>query len=149
MYDTIVVPLDGSKRAEAIVPHVVELAQCHGAAVVLLHVVEPLPLFAGPEAAYPILDQGEHERRVEQARAYLAAQAQGIQEQGIEARVRVTHGPIVQTIIDVAEQERADLIAMASQGRSGLARVFYGSVAAGVLQRIDRPLLLIRSEASD
>jgi nucleotide-binding universal stress UspA family protein len=42
-------------------------------------------------------------------------------------------------------QEEADLIAMASHGRSGLSRVFYGSVAAGVLHRVDRPLLLIRS----
>jgi nucleotide-binding universal stress UspA family protein len=38
---------------------------------------------------------------------------------------------------------------MASHGRSGLAQVFYGSVAAGVLHRIDRPLLLIRSQNSD
>ena len=43
-------------------------------------------------------------------------------------------------------QEDADLIAMASHGRTGLARVFYGSVATGVLHKVDRPLLLIRAE---
>ena len=48
-------------------------------------------------------------------------------------------------IIDVAEREDADLIAMASHGHTGLARVFYGSVAAGVLNKADRPLLLIRA----
>ncbi len=47
---------------------------------------------------------------------------------------------------DSIEQEDADLIAIASHGRTGLAQVFYGSVAAGVLQRIDRPLLLIRAQ---
>jgi nucleotide-binding universal stress UspA family protein len=52
---------------------------------------------------------------------------------------------VVEGIIAVAASEEVDLIAMASHGRGGLARVFYGSVAAGVLQRIDRPLLLIRS----
>ncbi|MCB0075487.1 MAG: universal stress protein, partial [Caldilineaceae bacterium] len=58
----------------------------------------------------------------------------------------VEQGPIVRTILDVAERENADLIAMASHGRSGLARVFYGSVAAGVLQSADRPLLIVRAQ---
>ena len=56
---------------------------------------------------------------------------------------------VVKAIIDAAERENADLVAMASHGRSGLSRAFYGSVAAGVLQRIDRPLLLIRSRNND
>ena len=43
----------------------------------------------------------------------------------------------------------ADLIALASHGRTGLAQVFYGSVAAGVLQRVTRPLLLVRSQEND
>jgi nucleotide-binding universal stress UspA family protein len=47
----------------------------------------------------------------------------------------------------VADREQADLIAMASHGRTGLARVFYGSVASGVLNQADRPLLLIRTQA--
>jgi nucleotide-binding universal stress UspA family protein len=42
-----------------------------------------------------------------------------------------------------------DLIALASHGRGGLARVFYGSVAAGLLHRVDRPLLIIRSRKAD
>jgi nucleotide-binding universal stress UspA family protein len=55
----------------------------------------------------------------------------------------------VEAIIDAAEREGADLIALASHGRTGLANVFYGSVAAGVLHRIDRPLLLVRSRGND
>jgi nucleotide-binding universal stress UspA family protein len=56
------------------------------------------------------------------------------------------HGPVVEAILTTAECEKVDLIAMASHGRTGLAQVFYGSVAAGVLNRIDRPLLLVRSQ---
>jgi len=52
---------------------------------------------------------------------------------------------VVDAILQSAEQEKVDLIAMSSHGRGGLARVFYGSVAAGLLQRVDRPLLIIRS----
>ncbi len=54
-------------------------------------------------------------------------------------------GPPVEAIIAMAKEENVDLIALASHGRSGLARVFYGSVAAGILHRADRPLLLIRA----
>jgi nucleotide-binding universal stress UspA family protein len=54
-------------------------------------------------------------------------------------------GPIVEEIINIADRENVDLIAMASHGRTGLPRAFYGSVAAGILHRIDRPLLLVRS----
>ena len=66
-------------------------------------------------------------------------------QKGIASEAHVVHGPVVETIIKIAERESVDLIAMASHGRTGLQRVFYGSVAAGVLHRADRPLLLIRS----
>jgi len=52
---------------------------------------------------------------------------------------------VVETIIDVARTEDISIIAIASHGRSGLGQVFYGSVTAGILQKIDRPLLVIRS----
>jgi nucleotide-binding universal stress UspA family protein len=54
-------------------------------------------------------------------------------------------GPVVATIIDLAVKEKADMIALASHGRTGLPAFFYGNVAAGVLHRTDRPLLIIRS----
>ena len=62
---------------------------------------------------------------------------------------QVAYGPVVEAIIDAAGREGADLIAIASHGRSGLSQVFYGSVAAGVLHRVDRPLLLIRSQGGE
>jgi nucleotide-binding universal stress UspA family protein len=52
----------------------------------------------------------------------------------------------VEAIIKAAERENTYLMVFASHGRNGLYRVFYGSVAAGVLNRIDRPLLIIRSD---
>ena len=51
----------------------------------------------------------------------------------------------MQVILDTATREDADLIAMASHGRGGLARAFCGSAAVGVLHRVDRPLLIIRA----
>lgn len=148
MYDTILVPLDGSKRAEAILPHVENLAQCHGSKVIFLQVVEPRPILIDGANAVP--DLIEHEHHLKNAQVYLTTRQDEFREKGIEAHIRLAEGgPVVSEIINTAESENADLIAMASHGRTGLARVFYGSVAAGVLHRIDRPLLLIRSEDSD
>jgi nucleotide-binding universal stress UspA family protein len=144
MYNTILVPLDGSKRAEAILPHVEDLAGRYGATVIFLRVVEPVPLNVELKGAYTVLRE-EFERRIKQAESYLAALQGEYREKGIEVRIRVVHGSAVEAIIKTAEREGADLIAMASHGRTGLPRVFYGSVVAGVLHRVDRPLLLIRS----
>lgn len=147
MYSTILVPLDGSHRAEAILPHVENLALCHGSKVVLLQVVEPKPLLIDGTNAVP--DIVEHNHHLKDAEAYLTTHLAAFQKKGIEARIRLAEGAVVSEIIHVAENENAELIAMASHGRTGLARVFYGSVAAGVLHRIDRPLLLVRSEDND
>ena len=149
MYNTILVPLDGSKRAEAILPHVEELAQRYDARVIFLQVVEPIPVIVGPEGAYVVSHQEESERRTKRAESYLAALQGEFREKGIEARTLVANGPVVEEIINAAERGSADLIAIASHGRSGLSRVFYGSVAAGVLHRVDRPLLLIRSQSGE
>jgi nucleotide-binding universal stress UspA family protein len=138
--------LDGSKRAERILPHVEELAQRYEARVIFLQIVEPPPLMVVPEQPDMTLHYQELERRTEEAESYLSALQSEFQSKGIQARMRVAHGPIVETIVSTAAREDAELIAIASHGRSGLSQVFYGSVAAGVLQRVDRPLLLVRAQ---
>jgi nucleotide-binding universal stress UspA family protein len=146
MYETILVPLDGSKRAEAILPHVETMANRFGSTVLLLQVVEPNIMYASPYDTYPELDLEVARQRADEVDDYLSHVEERLSRLGIAARRQVEYGPVVLSILEVAESEDVDLIAMASHGRSGLARVFYGSVAAGVLQRIDRPLLLIRAQ---
>jgi len=84
-------------------------------------------------------------RIIEEINVYLASVQDYFQKKGIEASSVVEHGAVVETIISVAQRENVDMIAIASHGRSGLSRVFYGSVAAGIMQKIDRPLLVIRT----
>ncbi len=93
----------------------------------------------------PYYDADLAQQWVEEAKQYLGAVSNAFREKGLDVQVLVEQGPVVRTILDVAEREDADLIAMASHGRSGLARVFYGSVAAGILHQADRPLLLVRA----
>lgn len=145
MYKTILVPLDESKRAEAILPHVKELAQLYKAEVIFLCVINPMPVAVGAEGVVPILDPLSIEQQKKEAESYLAELQGEFLDKGVETRMIVAFGPVVATILDFAKRERVDLIAIASHGRSGLTRVFYGSVAAGILHGVDRPLLVIRS----
>ena len=146
MYKTILVPLDGSKRAELILAHAESLAVAFGAKVVLLQVVEPSVSIVTPYDMVPYYDPKEAERMIEEAKQYLGGKEGELRALNIDVKSCVESGPVVGGILDVAEREGADLIAMASHGRTGLGRVFYGSVAAGVLHKADRPLLLVRAE---
>lgn len=143
MYHTILVPLDGSKRAEQILPHVEILANCFSAQVILLQIIETIQ---PADLDYPseLVAETWINEHVQQAQAYFSELDWEYKHHG-EVKSLIEKGPIVQTILRVADRENADLIALASHGRTGLARVFYGSVAAGVLHRIDRPLLIIRA----
>lgn len=145
MYKSILVPLDGSKRAEAILPHVEYLAHKTGAKVIFMRVIEAEPILVATEPVYTHVDLETHRYIMQEAEAYVASRCDEFQEKGIETKQIVSHGPTIDDIIDAAEREDVDLIAMASHGRSGLSRVLFGSVAAGVLHQIDRPLLVIRS----
>ncbi|HOU40421.1 MAG TPA: universal stress protein [Promineifilum sp.] len=148
MYKTILVPLDGSSLAETILPHVEELAGLCGASVIFLNVVE-LPHIMDKGVTYEGLPQKtatDVEAEVDEARRYLDELTAREAARGLQVRGEVEHGPVVATILRVATANAADLIAMASHGRGGLTEVYYGSVAAGILQRIDRPLLIVRGQ---
>jgi nucleotide-binding universal stress UspA family protein len=144
MYHKILVPLDGSKRAEKILPHVEELALRYSAKIIFLHVIEYKAVPTG-EGVFINLSDQEFDQAKKQAEAHLAGIQGEFREKKIDCKSRVIFGSVVEGVINIAAQEAVDLIALASHGRGGLARVFYGSVAAGLLHRVDRPLLIIRS----
>lgn len=145
MYPTILVPLDGSQRAEAILEHVEALAGRFRSKVVFL-IVEEAPMLLEIDE---VIDTGAYlqarQRRKGELEAYLGRLQTRFREKGIESAARIGSGPVVKTIFETARKERADLVAMASHGWGGVARTSYGSVSAAVLNGIDRPLLLIRS----
>jgi nucleotide-binding universal stress UspA family protein len=145
MYNKILVPLDGSKRAEAVLPHVEEMANRYGAETVFLLVDELQVMLGWDEVVDLSKCREEFSRRKRRAESYLAEHKKEFLEKGIRADAHVVHGPVVKSILTVAEEMDVDIIVMASHGLSGLPRTFYGSVTAGVLQKIDRPLLIIRT----
>jgi len=146
MLKKILVPLDGSKRAERILSHVEDLAcRYDKSQVLLLQVVEPVPATLYMSNPTPAIDPQLIDRVYKDARNYLERLQARLRKKGIRAHVHVLLGPVVATIVDLAVREKVDLIALASHGRTGLPAFFYGSVAVGVLHRTDRPLLMVRS----
>jgi nucleotide-binding universal stress UspA family protein len=126
MYQRIMVPLDGSELAQTALPHAIELCRACGATLVLLHVRDPR---AGSREA---------------ARRYLEYVSRQYAGEGLPIEVLLREGPVAGTIISTANEERIDLIVMATHGRSGLQRVVYGSVAEQVLRGSSNPVLLVR-----
>jgi len=145
MYGTILIPVDGSKRAEAIFRHVEYLAKFNDANVVLLKVEEEPVMLEHDEVIEIEKYREEYTNLVRLSTAYLETLKDQLGAKGIHAVPRLAYGSVVKAILTVAAETGADLIALATHGFSGLSRVSYGSVAAGVLQAADIPILLIRS----
>lgn len=140
MFARILVPLDGSPLAGAILPEVVDLAKLHGAEVLLLRVALV--------HALPGVDQTEAQvRAVEEAEAYLAGVEQQLAAQGVPVRRAVRYGRAVEEILDHAQSQRADLIAMSTHGRSGIQRFMLGSTAERVVRTAPCPVVSIRAAA--
>lgn len=134
----VLVPLDGSNLAEAVVDPILSLARIGAAEVLLLRVVEKL----GSRYGWDLLGS-----RLGEARGYLDRVTQALRQDGINVSDRVVVGAPAPTIAATAREQDADLIAMATHGRGGLARLVMGSVTTGTLQRSNRPVLVVRPAA--
>jgi nucleotide-binding universal stress UspA family protein len=139
----ILVPLDGSETSEAILPLVERLAGPRRLVISLLRVIEPFPTAAVAEAAFKLEEIAAFNRQ--EAEGDLAKLAGPLRERGAWVDWAVRYGSAVDTIAAMASEVRADLIAMATHGRSGLGRLVFGSVAQGVLRRAAVPVLLFKT----
>ncbi len=121
----ILVPLDGSSTAEAILPVLKTLVPDHAAKVYLLSVLDQadLPPRAGP---------------------YLGRACTRLRSEGVEVAWDLRLGAAADAILAYAQECQADLIAMSTHGRSGLSRLLMGSVTEEVLRHSDLPLLVCR-----
>lgn len=138
----LLVPLDGSEFAEVVLPHAARLAHSMGAALVLMRAIAPLRLPADPLVAQALLEQAELENEETTAK-YLADLAAPLRAEGVTVQTAVRLGAAARAILEEAWASDISLIIMATHGRTGLERVFLGSVAMDVLRRGTTPLLLI------
>ena len=165
MYKNILVTLDGSTASERVLSEVAKLDGQHLLKVTLLRVAEapeataetPHPLVTAGAAApggvvavpppHTIEDRGRAFERIRETMgSYLEAKARELKGLDCEIATEVRFGRPVEEIIAEAREKHADLIMMATHGHSALARLVFGSVAAGVLRSGTVPVLLVRPE---
>jgi len=145
MYKNILIPLDGSRRAEVILDPIEKLARQHQSRVTFLRVEAP-PIMLGydeviDEKAYRKMRKKQKKR----VNAYLTLLKEEFQKKGIEAEFKIVYGSVVESILNAAKNSNCDLIAMATRGLNGSLPVICSSIAVGLMQKADCPLLLVRN----
>lgn len=147
-YRTILVPLDRTALAESALRYVAAEPFARRAEIILVHSEQTSPVAVAPgvvgyvpEGIYTQIEQQEEQQR-SKAREYLDAVAATVLL-GQSWQSYVSIGEPASTILHLAQDEDADLIAMATHGRAGFDRLLHGSVAAQVLHHTDVPLLLL------
>ncbi|MBI3273366.1 MAG: universal stress protein [Planctomycetes bacterium] len=137
-FRVLLVPLDGSETSARILPLVEHMAHLYESEVVLVHASD----FPAEESPSP----GLLRQPVDDAmRAVVRPFRERLERAGLRARVRVSFGHAGLAILDAVAEEKADLIAMTTHGRSGISRWVFGSVAEKVLSRCPCPALLLRT----
>jgi len=179
-YNKVIVPLDGSKLAESVLPHVEKIAKgCAIPQVILVTVTEPvrvktpkgerlerLPtwhsspvLFYGSVTSYWGGSQGVPGgvvpasitdlpvtigKMAKTGYNYLAKIAGDLEKKGVQVTVAVLIGNIAEEITHFAQEEKADLIVMASRGKTSLRRWDVGNAAQKVFRTTDIPILMVK-----
>jgi nucleotide-binding universal stress UspA family protein len=140
MFKHILVPLDGSKLAEAAIPAAASLAQTLEAPVTLLHLIE--------QGAPQEIHRDHHLTQADEATAYLKSVAERGFPPGVDVAIHVHTAAVKDvpgSIVEHATREfQPDLIVMCTHGKSGVRELLYGSIAQQVVAQGLTPLLLIK-----
>ena len=140
------VPMDGSKEGETVIPYIENLASKLGAEITLLQVVAIAyhVYISGDAPAQVPYTLEEMEPLKAGAASYLEKMASSLEERGVRTKCEVRVGAAGQEIISLAEEINADVVAMSTHGRSGVGRWVFGSVAERVVRSGTTPVLLVR-----
>lgn len=145
-YKKILVPLDGSGWSQRAIPHAIEIARANDAELILLHVFTPPAREYAPDIALRSAED-PHQSMREQAKQYLVGLRTELRNENCRVRTHLSEGAdAAHLICDYADGEDIDLIVMSTRGRSGIARLLFGSVAQKVMECIHVPVLLIKPD---
>lgn len=145
----ILIPLDGSPLAEQAIDLATGIGRLTQAHYTLVQIVEPVLrsfLISGPE---PTVDVEAEAAAWRQASEYLDSVAGRMRAQQLTVWSEVRIGSPASTILEAAAVHGADLIAMTTHGRGGVARLLMGSVADKVLRGAAVPMVISRPQESD
>jgi len=143
----VIIPLDGSKEGEAVIPYIAEIASNTDAEVTLLHVmasIHPVYSIPGETVQMPYaLDELQLLR--EKAEVYLKKLVPIFEDKGVNVKCEVVTGATANEIIRYAEDAEADLVAMSTHGRAGITRWALGSTTDKVLRAGTTPVMLVHA----
>ncbi len=145
MYRRILVPLDGSKLAEEVLPYVRLLAAADPMRIVLLRVIEPAPpdlIGLSPGVSLAEITAGI----ATEAQEYLDTVATSLKEDGLDVASLVKEGDPASCIADEGNKESGTLVTMSTHGYSGITRWVMGSITDKVLHATTNPLLIVRAQ---
>jgi len=143
----VLVPLDGSAYAEEALPLAASLAREYHRTLLLVRVVVPVAKTATGAEGIALI-QTEQDLDTHEARAYLAAvRLRVANTTGLPVEAMMRTGDAADEFLQLAEGYPDSLIVMTTHGRSGLARVLTGSVAAHIVRRAHLPVLIIPPRA--
>jgi nucleotide-binding universal stress UspA family protein len=143
IFSRILVPLDGSERAERVLSQAARLLRREESELILARAVFTPPSLARIDTA--TLDV-EHQR---EAHDYLRKVVDRLAALGLRSRAEVLQGPADAAILDAVHREKISLVAMSTHGRGGLSRWIMGSVAERVIRESEVPTFLLRSFRPD
>ncbi|MCD6568273.1 MAG: universal stress protein [Dehalococcoidia bacterium] len=146
MLNTILVPLDGSKESETILPYIEDLARRVEAEVILLQVVEMAHhVYAARGTVAPLpYDRNEMEALKEHAMEYLEGVSAPLRARGVTVKSVVRVGTDAREVIRAADELHADLVALTTHRRTGAGKGAFWSVADMVLRSGNAPIMLVR-----
>jgi nucleotide-binding universal stress UspA family protein len=148
MYQTILVPLDGSQLAEEALVHAEAIARRFAADLLLFHSLaadSPL-LDSPPMEGGKLTKRAAPQERV--ARDYLMHIRQGFLAKGIKTQIAIGEGSATDEILRHIAVTPVSLIVISSHGRSGLSRAVMGSVADELMRRSSIPVLVVKNLAA-
>lgn len=144
MFKRILVPLDGSARAEQAIPVAGRIAQASGGTVLLLRVVSTSVEFWPYMSPQSMMAQTVIDADLDEASKYLATASSLEELRGVIVETMALYGPTASTILAVAHSSDADLIVICSHGYAGVTRWIMGSVAEKIARHAAVPVFILR-----
>jgi nucleotide-binding universal stress UspA family protein len=146
MYDSIVVGTDGSDTAKEAVRQAAELTKTMGAKLHLVSAYEPVPEGRLRQERQQVPDDLQWMvNPKEDVEGTLKEAATALEEQGVEVATYAREGDPADAILDVAEEENADLIVVGNKGMTGARRFLLGSVPNKVSHHAPSSVMIIRT----
>ncbi|WP_122089554.1 universal stress protein [Halalkalicoccus subterraneus] len=151
MYETILVPVDGSEQADRAVDHSIEIARQFGSTVHALSVLDDRSTGRMSQAINELSHDAPERQEMEQRREEAGSELTDVvveraREAGLDAEGVVRSGDPAEVITDYAREESMDLIVMGARGRSAVGKFLLGDVAGKVARHATTPVMLVRPD---